>query len=259
MNWDITVVEETGSTNADLLEEDGKEGAVLVARHQTAGRGRLGRTWHTPKNAALTFSVLLRPDMPAARRGWLPLAAGVAVAEAVRDGCALTVSLKWPNDVLHHQRKLAGILAEQNMSGAVVVGIGLNVAATEAELPPAGPGSLVPTSLAIVGRPETDRDALLAAILDRLGKLYDVLQAGGEVRDEYVAWCGTLGQRVRIELPGDRSLTGTATGIDEHGRLLITGQDGKPVAISAGDVVHLRLSALACPTWTCLPRVNSRC
>ena len=162
MNWDITVVEETGSTNADLLEEDGKEGAVLVARHQTAGRGRLGRTWHTPKNAALTFSVLLRPDMPAARRGWLPLAAGVAVAEAVRDGCALTVSLKWPNDVLHHQRKLAGILAEQNMSGAVVVGIGLNVAATEAELPPAGPGSLVPTSLAYPFHPNQRGEQVMA-------------------------------------------------------------------------------------------------
>jgi BirA family transcriptional regulator, biotin operon repressor / biotin---[acetyl-CoA-carboxylase] ligase len=240
VNWDITVVEETGSTNADLLEDDGQEGAVLVARHQTAGRGRLGRTWLTPKNAALTFSVRLRPDMPVARLGWLPLAAGVAVAEAVRDECALTVSLKWPNDVLHHQRKLAGILAEQSASGAIVVGIGLNMSATEDELPPSGPGGLVPTSLAIVGRPDADRDALLTAILDRLGKLYDVLQAGGEIRDDYLAWSGTLGQSVRIELPGDRSLTGTATGIDEHGRLLITGEDDQTVAVSAGDVVHLR-------------------
>jgi len=240
VNWDVTVVEETGSTNADLLKSDGPEGSVLVARHQTAGRGRLGRTWHTPKGEALTFSALLRPDaaIPPSRRGWLPLAAGVAVATAVRDLCDLTVSLKWPNDVLHARRKLSGILAEQSASGAVVIGIGLNVSATEDQLPPPGPGGLVPTSLAVAGRPDAEPDALLAAILDDLGRRYDVLRAGGSIRGEYVAWCGTLGQPVRVELPGDKTMTGTATGIDEDGRLLV-----ETVAVSAGDVIHLRLQS----------------
>ena len=115
----VDVVASTGSTNADLLARavaapDAPEGQVLVAEEQTAGRGRLGRSWTSVPGASLTFSVLLRPaPVQAGRRGWLPLMTGVAVASAVRAVAGLDAVLKWPNDVLVGDRKLAGILAEQ--------------------------------------------------------------------------------------------------------------------------------------------------
>jgi BirA family transcriptional regulator, biotin operon repressor / biotin---[acetyl-CoA-carboxylase] ligase len=124
-----------------------------------------------------------------------------------------------------------------------VIGIGLNVSATPEQLSPPGPGGLDPTSLAIAGRPGVDPDGLLGAILDSLAKRYDGLRAGGSIRDEYARWCGTLGRPIRAELPGDRTLAGTAAGVDEYGRLLVETPDGETAAISAGDVVHLRLQS----------------
>ncbi len=111
----IRVVASTGSTNADLLARGGPEGQVLVAEEQTAGRGRAGRTWVSQPGASLTFSVLLRPaSVPPSARGWLPLLTGVAVAAGVRSAAGVAARLKWPNDVLVGDRKLAGILAEQS-------------------------------------------------------------------------------------------------------------------------------------------------
>jgi BirA family biotin operon repressor/biotin-[acetyl-CoA-carboxylase] ligase len=140
----VRVVARTGSTNADLLaaaRAGTAAGTVLVAEEQTAGRGRLDRSWHSQPGAALTFSVLLRPAaIPPSARGWLPLLTGVAVAAALRAQTGLDVSLKWPNDVLVSGAepgmagKLAGILAEQ-AGDAIVVGIGLNVSARRDELP----------------------------------------------------------------------------------------------------------------------------
>jgi BirA family biotin operon repressor/biotin-[acetyl-CoA-carboxylase] ligase len=126
---EIEVVTSTGSTNADLLARALRgepEGVVLAAEEQTAGRGRMGRTWTSPPHAALTFSLLLNPGVPPARRGWLPLLTGVAVAAAVTEVTGVGTGLKWPNDVLAGEAKLAGILAEA-AGDAVVVGIGLNV------------------------------------------------------------------------------------------------------------------------------------
>ena len=139
---EIEVVPSTGSTNADLLARALRgepEGVVLAAEEQTAGRGRMGRTWTSPPRAALTFSLLLNPAVPPARRGWLPLLTGVAVAAAVTEVTGIRTGLKWPNDVLAGnvlagEGKLAGILAEA-AGDAVVVGIGLNVSTEPAELP----------------------------------------------------------------------------------------------------------------------------
>src|SRR5690242_6197613 len=133
----IEVVESTGSTNADLLARalaGEPEGTVLATEDQRAGRGRLGRTWITPPRAALTFSLLVRPDVPPAKRGWLPLLAGVAVAGAITSVTGVETSLKWPNDVLAGPGKLVGILAEA-AGDAIVVGIGVNVSTEQAELP----------------------------------------------------------------------------------------------------------------------------
>ena len=241
----IEVVASTGSTNADLLRRGGAEGQVLVAEEQTAGRGRMGRSWVSQPGASLTFSVLLRPVLvPPARRGWLPLLTGVAVAVAVRATAGVDATVKWPNDVLAGERKLAGILAEQS-GEVVVVGIGVNVATT-AEALPASPGGLRATSLLVEGA-SVSREALLAAILRELEARYlafraDPDAARGGLLAEYRALCATLGHSVRVELPGGQVLTGVAEDVDADGRLLVAAAAGEPpVPIAAGDVIHLRL------------------
>ena len=200
---DIRVVSETGSTNADLLAEaqaGAAEGLVLVAETQTAGRGRLGRSWSSPPRAALAFSVLLRPVAVApAARAWLPLLTGIAVAAALRAEAGVTATLKWPNDVLVDGRKIAGILAEAH-GDAIVAGVGLNVTLTRAELP-------VPTatSLLLENAACLDRERLLAAILTELASRYTAWTAGPDpaaLRAEYLRWCVTVGREVRVELPG---------------------------------------------------------
>src|SRR5690606_18841144 len=165
----VTVVARTGSTNADLAEaarQGAAEGTVLVAEVQSAGRGRLGRTWTAPPRAGLTFSVLLRPTVRPARQGWLMLLAGLAAASAIRRIAQVDVRLKWPNDLLVGERKLGGVLAER-VDGAVVVGIGINVTLRPDELPVEQA-----TSLAIEKAACTDRDPLLRAILRELESHY---------------------------------------------------------------------------------------
>jgi len=238
----VDVVPRTGSTNADLLARGGPEGQVLVAEEQTAGRGRMGRSWVSQPGASLTFSVLLRPvTVPPARRGWLPLLTGVAVATAVRSVAAVPATLKWPNDVLVADRKLAGILAEQS-GETVVIGIGVNVA-TAADALPVSPTGLRATSLHVEGA-DVARDVLLSEVLRQLEHYYlrfrsdpDPERSG--LLAEYRALCDTLGRQVRVELPGDRSLAGVAEGVDQDGRLLVREAD-TITPVSAGDVIHVR-------------------
>jgi len=247
----VDVVAQTGSTNADLLaaaRAGAAAGMVLVAEEQTAGRGRLDRSWQSQPGAALLFSVLLRPtDVPPASRGWLPLLTGVAVASALPAMTGVDVSLKWPNDVLAGPAsgasgsKLAGILAEQ-AGDAIVIGVGLNVTAEQDELPAQGA-----TSLWLAGAQETSREDILASILRALELWYLPWANGPEpgnaessgIREAYVRRCSTLGRDVRVELPGGASLTGRAIDVDDVGRLLVRALDGVH-AVSAGDVVHVR-------------------
>jgi BirA family transcriptional regulator, biotin operon repressor / biotin---[acetyl-CoA-carboxylase] ligase len=245
---DLQVVESTGSTNADLLaraQTGEPEGAVLAAEEQRAGRGRMGRTWTSPPRAALTFSVLLKPAVPLARRGWLPLLAGVAVATAVTRVTGVRTGLKWPNDLLTADAKLAGILAEA-AGDAVVVGIGLNVSTEPEEFPATRPGALPATSLRAAGATALDRASLLLAILGELEHWYRAWQrAGGDpdrsgLRAEYTRLSATIGRTVRAELPGGQALSGPVAGVDSDGRLLVRVSSGSEVAVAAGDVVHLR-------------------
>jgi BirA family transcriptional regulator, biotin operon repressor / biotin---[acetyl-CoA-carboxylase] ligase len=238
----IQVVQVTGSTNADLLAEaaaGAAEGRVLVAEEQTAGRGRLGRQWVSAPGASLTFSVLLRPqELPPARRAWIPLLAGVAVAAALRSAAAVDACLKWPNDVLVGGAKLAGILAEQHRE-AVVVGVGINVRLRRQDLP-------VPTatSLLLENATGTDREQLLGAVLGELEHWY-LAEAGARdpeqsgLRAAYLRYCATIGRQVRVELPGGRTLTGIAADVDAGGRLVVRASSGL-TSVSAGDVVHVR-------------------
>ena len=248
----LDVTPRTGSTNADLLAlartaSGAPEGVVLAAEEQTAGRGRMGRSWVSPPRAALAFSLLLRPaPVPPARRGWLPLLAGVAVAAAVRSVAAIDARLKWPNDVLVGEAKLSGILAEAS-GDAVIVGVGLNVSAAPAGLEQ---NALPPTSLRALGAPVTAREPLLTEILAEFERWYLAWRdAGGDpdrcgLRAEYTRLSGTIGRRMQVELPGGQLLSGLAVGVDEDGRLVVGTEPGAgeaaELSVAAGDVVHLR-------------------
>jgi BirA family biotin operon repressor/biotin-[acetyl-CoA-carboxylase] ligase len=241
--WRVEVVPESPSTNADVARRaraGEAAGLVVVTEHQTAGRGRLDRVWVTPPRAALTFSLLVRPEaVPVARWPWLPLLTGLAVVEGVRRSSSLDAVLKWPNDVLVEERKVAGILVERVEApdgAAAVVGVGLNVSSTPDELP-------VPTatSLELAGAPRVDRSALLVAVLTAFSDLYGgwVGAAGRGLRASYARSCSTIGRDVRVDLPGGVPLHGRAVDVDEDGRLLV--DDGSRVhALGAGDVVHVR-------------------
>ena len=242
----VEVLDSIGSTNAVLAAaaaDGAPEGTVVVAEHQEAGRGRLDRTWVSPPRAGVTVSVLLRPDVPASRRSWLPLLTGVALAEAVRDVAGVRAALKWPNDLLAAGGKLAGVLAEAvsgtGPDGGLVVGVGLNVSTTADELPEGG------TSLLEEGASSLDRTALLAAFLDGLARRYrrwaDALgdPIGSTLARDYLAWSATVGAEVAVTLPDGRVLAGLAEAVDWDGRLVVATDQGR-VELAAGDVRHVR-------------------
>lgn len=247
----LEVVPEIGSTNAELIGRAGQsagggapEGTVLVAEHQVTGRGRLDRVWTSPPRAGITVSFLLRPDVPAARRGWLPLLTGVALAESVAEVTGVLPSLKWPNDLLAGDgRKLAGILAEAvpgpGPRSAVVVGTGLNVSTTSDELPDAG------TSLARITGGTVDRATVLLAFLRAVERRYvrwtellgDPVSSG--LAQDYLAWSSTVGSTVSVSLPGGSTLDGVAQAVDWDGRLVVATAAGT-VELASGDVRHVR-------------------
>jgi BirA family biotin operon repressor/biotin-[acetyl-CoA-carboxylase] ligase len=238
----LEVVESVGSTNAALLARapgEDAEGAVLVAEYQETGRGRLDRTWTSPPRAGLTVSLLVRPDVPAARRGWLPLLTGVALAEAVGEVTGVRASLKWPNDLLALDgRKLAGILAEAS-GPTVVVGAGLNVNTGAAELPDTG------TSLSVVTGSPVDRGPVLLGYLRAFERRYrrwvdalgDPVSSG--LAQDYLAWSSTVGSTVEVTMPDGSLLQGSATAVDWDGRLVVATPEGT-VDLASGDVRHVR-------------------
>ena len=248
-------LESTGSTNADLVAqvraepEEWPEGSVLLTLDQRAGRGRLGREWTTPPGAALAASVVVDAEgVPMDARGWLPLISGVAMTRAVDRalrGSGREVSLKWPNDVLVDGKKISGILAEMVTDAerdAIVVGAGVNTAMTAEQLPVE-----TATSFAALGV-DVDADLLLVGYLFTLNERWDALRATAGnpntagVRVEVKAVCSTLGTEVLVHLPGGGELRGEAVDIDDFGRLQVRTED-EVVAVSAGDVAHVRASA----------------
>jgi len=207
----------------------------------------MGRRWVSPPGCALTFSVLLRPAVvPAPLLGWLPLLAGVAVASALRDTAGLDARLKWPNDVLAGDAKLAGILAER-WGDAIVIGIGINVFQRHRELPVPTATSVLQAAPTSPGAGPEMRERLLSGALRELehwyrswlGQPHPGDADGCGLRQEYLRRSGTVGAAVTVTLPAGQSLTGTAAGIDPAGRLEIRTSTGL-VRVSAGDVVHLR-------------------
>lgn len=248
----LDYVSSTGSTNTDLIAAAAQREdlSVLVAGHQSAGRGRsTGRQWVAPEGSSLAISVLLRPSAQSlgpTSFGWLPLLAGLAMARAVGQFIpAAEISVKWPNDVLVAERKISGILSEllPDLSG-VVIGAGINIRQSQDELPIENA-----TSLAIeIGKPDgLSNDKILAAYLGELRALYSrFVSCGGDaiasgLRDEVAERCGSIGRRVRALMPGDQEITGNGVGLDETGRILIQPDGARELfAVSAGDIVHLR-------------------
>ena len=248
---DVRWVAETGSTNQDLLAaaaEGATEGVVLVADHQTAGRGRLDRSWIAPAGASLLVSALLRPTVGPEDLFLLTLACGLAAVDAVDEVAGVRPGLKWPNDLVVAagplaDRKLAGILAESHVVNeqvhAVVVGMGLNL-----EWPEELPEELAATAASVnhLTGESVDREEVLVAWLrhyDRhLTSIDDERKRTGFL-DEVRAVSATLGRDVRVEST-TTAFEGQAVAIADDGRLLVE-CDGEVVAVTVGDIVHARL------------------
>jgi BirA family biotin operon repressor/biotin-[acetyl-CoA-carboxylase] ligase len=241
----------TGSTNADLLAaaaSGAADGTVIVADHQTAGRGRRGRTWEAPPGASLLMSVLLRPDIRPERAAVLTAAVGLAARQACRSVAGVQVGLKWPNDLVAEttagERKLGGILAESRVVAdrveAVVVGLGLNVT-----WPTPGPEDLTDIAVALnhlrPGAEDVDRvDLVVALLVDLEGRLR--LIERGDDDAVWAAWrdgTATLGRDVQVETATE-TITGRAEDITDLGRLVLRRPDRSRVEVDVGDVVHLR-------------------
>ncbi|MDO5619120.1 biotin--[acetyl-CoA-carboxylase] ligase [Kocuria sp.] len=255
----VEVLPEVGSTNQELAER-AREAAVrggglpdlslLATDYQSAGRGRLDRSWVVAPGEALTFSLLLRPSGPSGAPlatqtfGWLTMLLSTAVAQALSlQGIAAQV--KWPNDVLVGDRKMVGVLASlvpfDHLPPAVVVGAGINVSTTELPVHTA-------TSVLREGG-DPNRGELLRQVVQCFLPLYrsfcadptQLAQPHGSLRHDVEALLGTLGRRVRAQLPGNQPpLVGVAAGLDQYGALLLDDDAGARHHLSAADVVHLR-------------------
>ncbi|MGK3955132.1 biotin--[acetyl-CoA-carboxylase] ligase [Arthrobacter sp. R4] len=259
----LVVVDSTGSTNADLLRSVTVEPkswpdlSVLTAEYQTAARGRLDRRWEAPPLSSVSVSIVLRPvnaegrPLPAQCYSWLSLLAALALRETLLETAGIPAELKWPNDVLVRGRKIAGILAQlgpmvEGSAPPVILGTGLNVSLSSAELP-------VPTATSVaLEQPVTvDRTLLLKSYLSHFAVLYRSFcnadgdpaagMAGGPSLHKRVeAVLVTLGKQVKAQLPGDHEIIGHATRLDDYGSLLVVDGAAHEHVVTAGDVVHLR-------------------
>lgn len=239
LDWQIVRFRCVDST-MDVLDERARggaaEGLVVVADVQIAGRGRAGRAWTSAPESSLLCSILLRPRLPADRLGPLPLVIGVAVAQAIESFVDARCELKWPNDVLIEERKIAGILLQSRLGGDGIdwlnVGIGVNVSATGEQLPPGA------TSIAGAGG-TADRDALLPILLRRLDAGYrDWALSGGRPNlDEWRRRASLLGELVTV-IRDTGELRGIFLDVDADGRMQLRVQSGETIEVAQGDVTR---------------------
>ncbi len=249
LNYEILHFDSLPSTNLEAAKRalDGApEGLVVVADEQTAGRGRLGRHWASPKGAGLYFSVVLRPDLDPARWPLITFAAALAVHDAVLEHCGLTTDIKWPNDIMAFDKKLCGILAETvdtKMGGPLVLGIGLNLSSTSfsEEL------SQTATSLESLTGKTPNREVVLQAILVSFQKRYAELRGAEGWRRVINEWSKrssyAFGKRIRVENEHE-NFEGTSRGLESDGALRLETESGQIRIVRAGDVTIVNAESI---------------
>ena len=233
------------STNLEAMRQaraGAPEGLCIIAREQTAGRGRLDRSWHSAKDAGLYFSIVVRPALKMNLWPLLPLMAALAVSDALMKSCGLRADIKWPNDILANDRKLCGILAETietvNASAAIV-GIGINLTN---EAVPVDLRSTA-TSIEEIADRKPAVEEVLTELLKAIAERYEVLQSAGGAEHTLREWCANssfaFDRQVRVSLGGDNFI-GTTHGLESDGALRVETADGKMKIVRAGDVTALR-------------------
>jgi BirA family biotin operon repressor/biotin-[acetyl-CoA-carboxylase] ligase len=232
--WRVSVVDLTTSTQSDLAELVNStvaiSGEVIAADYQSAGRGRLDRTFEAPPQSALLFSFYVTPKRKKEEWSFISFLAALAMQNVISEYLSEPVTLKWPNDILIGDRKVAGLLAQQIGDG-VIVGIGLNVSISNEELP-------VPTatSLLIAGSKKMDRNLILSEFLNYFEQIFSQWEAGENFIEQYENVCSTIGREIKVEILGRDPVMGKAVAISDHGALIL----GDGTQINVGDVVHLR-------------------
>lgn len=233
------------STNyllADLARRGAPAGTVILSDYQRQGKGRLGRRWLAPAGTSLLFSLLLRPNWPAERAGWITMLAGLSAVRAIRSATGLAIGLKWPNDLIlparNEWRKVGGLLLEGQFAddrlSSAILGIGINVNVQADQLPVTDPPA---TSLLVESGQTMQRARLLALLLQFLESAYEAADGGLSPHAEWQRHLVTLGQRVQVTWDtADQKTTGVAEGTDEWGRLLVRDGQGRLHTFSAGDV-----------------------
>jgi BirA family biotin operon repressor/biotin-[acetyl-CoA-carboxylase] ligase len=233
--WRVSVVEVTGSTQDDIAqrisEKKAKSGDVIATEYQSAGRGRLDRKFDAPASSALMFSFYIEPKREKADWSFLTLLTGLSAVFALTNlDPASSPNLKWPNDIQIGEGKVGGIIAQASGDG-VIIGVGINVGMTQAELPVAHATSLALNDFSIL-----NRNLILASFLNIFEELLERWQDGEDLRHLYSERSSTIGREVRIEHPDGSYKNGKAVGVTPTGELIL--EDGSRVTV--GDIVHLR-------------------
>ena len=237
-------VESTNLLAVELAQGDAPEGVVVLADQQLSGRGRGSRSWHSPAGVGIYCSVILRPQVEPEKGQLITLMASVSIVKAIERQTGLSPRVKWPNDVLINDKKVAGILLEAGVSGArigyAVIGFGINANNGRGDLPE--DIGVNASSLRMELKKTVDRGALVIEIFSELEKIYHSFQRENfsVVLQQWRHHSSTLGQRVRI-WQRDQSTEGVAVDLTEEGGLLLKVEGGKQIVVHAGEVEHLRI------------------
>ncbi len=252
----LFIFEEINSSNTFALEiakAGAQQGTVVLADSQTAGRGRLQRSWFSPPGTNIYGSLIFSCSASPLTLGWIPLMAGLAIAEAIDEATKIKITLKWPNDILINEYKLGGILCESFKRNpdetSVVIGFGINVNVPESAFPKEIKETA--TSLQIHANHPIDRHQLLKFIIPAVEEGWKNLMTQGPkaCQSAYPQRCSTIGQQILVEFPDGSSQEGTAASIGEQGQLQMSpfpsstpGESDKILNVHAGDIRHIRNS-----------------
>jgi BirA family biotin operon repressor/biotin-[acetyl-CoA-carboxylase] ligase len=242
----IHYFQEIGSTNDEAFRlgmEGAPEGTVIVANSQSAGKGRLQRSWFSPPRSNIYTSVILRPEFNPANAPRITIMAGLAAAQTIEIYCPRKTRIKWPNDVLLGGKKVCGILSQMQASedkiGFVILGIGINVNIAAEEFPPEIRN--IATSIAAQTGAFHSRHDLLITLYKNMSKWYKSLTLNGfeMIREEWLKMASLIGCEIQVKFQNE-TVKGKALGIDEQGALIISDSKGKTVKILAGDASILK-------------------